>query len=165
MFLKNFFSKYHFLTALFLVVLSKFSSQHGRCWKLNIWCISDIIISKLREKIRFLYHRNYSVASILLKLSTLQRARKTNFKFYFLHCHLSQLFQSLITDIITTGAIERKSFWAHCNKLIQGKTSRRLHFFWNAWEIFIYFGIEMMKLFRPIKSTALLFLQKYQNLN
>ena len=72
MFLKNFFSKYHFLTALFLVVLSKFSSQHGRCWKLNIWCISDIIISKLREKIRFLHHRNYSVASILIKLSTLQ---------------------------------------------------------------------------------------------
>ena len=60
---------------LFLVVLSKISSQHGRCWKLNIWCISDIITSKLREKNTFLHHRNYSIASILLKLSTLQRAR------------------------------------------------------------------------------------------
>ena len=68
-------SKYQFLAALFSVVLSNYSFQHGRCWKLNIWCISDIITSKLREKITFLYHRNYSIASILLKLSTLQRAR------------------------------------------------------------------------------------------
>ena len=147
MFLKNFFSKETFLAALFLVVLSRHSFQHGRCWKLKIWCISDTFISKLREKIRFLYHRNNSIASILLKLSTLQRARKSNFKFYFLHCRLSQLLQFLITDIMTTGAIERKSFWAHCNKLIQGKTSKRLHFFekpgrflftseWRWWNFF-----------------------------
>ena len=122
-------SKYQFLAALFSVVLSNYSFQHGRCWKLNFWCISDTFISKLREKIRFLYHRNYSTASILLKLSTMQRARKSNFKFYFLHCRPSQLSQFLITDIITTRAIDRKSFWAHCNKLIRGKPSRRLHFF------------------------------------
>ena len=114
---------------LFSVVLSKNSFQHGRCWKLNIWCISDTFISKLREKIGLLYPRNYSIASILSKLSTLQRARKFNFKFYFLHCRLSQLLQFLITDIITTRAIERKSFRPHCNKLIRAKTSRRLHFF------------------------------------
>ena len=134
---------------LFLVVLSKFSSQHGRCWKLIIWCISDIITSKLREKITFLYHRNYSNASILLKLSTLQRARKSNFKFYFLHCRPSQLSQFLITDIITTRAIERKLFWAHCNKLIRAKTSRRLRCFevpgrflftseYRCWNFFSY---------------------------
>ena len=128
-FLENSCTKYRFLAALFSVVLSNYSFQHGRCWKLNIWCISDTFISKLREKIRFLYHRNNSIASILLKLSTLQRAGKSNFKFYFPHCRPSQLSQFLITDIITTRAIDRKSFWAHCNKLIQGKTSRRLHFF------------------------------------
>ena len=113
---------------LFSVVLSKNSFQHGHCWKLNIWCISDTFISKPREKISLLYHRNYSIASILLKLSTLQRARKFNFKFYFLHCRLSQLLQFLITDIITTRAIERKSFGPDCNKLIRAKTSRILHF-------------------------------------
>ena len=128
-FLENSFSKYHFLTALFSVVLSNYSFQHGRCWKLNIWCSSDTFICKLREEIGFLYHRNNSIASILLKLSTLQRAGKSNFKFYFPHCRPSHLSQFLITDIITTKAIDRKSFWAHCNKLIRAKTSRRLHFF------------------------------------
>ena len=107
-FLENFFSKHHFLAALFSVVLSNYSFQHGHFWKLSIWCNSDTIISKLKEKITFLYHRNYSIASILLKLSTLQRAIKSNFKFFFLHCRLSQLWQFLITDIITTRAIERK---------------------------------------------------------
>ena len=147
MFLKNFFSKETFLAALFLVVLSRHSFQHGRCWKLKIWCISDTFISKLREKIRFLYHRNNSIASILLKLSTLQRARKSNFKFYFLHCRLSQLFQFLITDIITTRASERKSFSAHCNKLNGAQISGRLLFFqipgrflftseWRWWKFF-----------------------------
>ena len=157
-FLENFFSKYQFLAALFSVVLSNYSFQHGCYRKLNFWCISDTFISKLREKIRFLYHRKYSIASILLKLSTLQRARKSNFELYFLHCRSSHLSQFLITDIITTKAIDRKSFWAHCNKLIQRQTSRRLHFFWNAWEIFIYFGMEMMKFFQLLKPTALLIL-------
>ena len=107
-FLENSFSNHHFLAALFSVVLSNYSLQHGHFWKLNICCNSDTFISKLREKITFLNHRNCSNASILLKLSTLQRARKSNFKFFFLHCRLNQLSQFLIADIITSRAIERK---------------------------------------------------------
>ena len=120
-FLENSFSKYHFLAAFFSVAFSIYSFQHGRCWKLNI-CVSPIFQTKRKN-------RKYSIASMLLKLSILQRARKSNFKFYFLPCRLSQFFQFLITDIITTRAIERKSFGPHCNKLIRAKTSRRLRFF------------------------------------
>ena len=96
-FRKLFLKKKLFLPAFFSAVLSKDSFHNRRCSKLNVWCIYNTFFSILEENFWFLYHIIYRIACILFKVSKLPQTRNCKFKFYFLHCRLSQLFQFLFT--------------------------------------------------------------------